>query len=75
MNHTSSFLDLDESDDFISKAPPKNTEPLQTQPPRSRFTILADINEASSTVKSVDQPSLLSSYLRDLHDLQTQSEK
>jgi hypothetical protein len=73
MSHNSSFLDFDESDDFIIKAPPKNNEPLQPQPIRSRFTILADINETTNTVKNLDQPSLLSSYLRDLHDLQAQA--
>jgi hypothetical protein len=74
MDAFSSNSDLDDSQDFISRVPPKTLK--DSQPPqRSRFTMLADINEANSGVKKGEEPSLLANYLRDLHKMQTHSDR
>lgn len=66
MNHESLSSDSFDEENIISRASPKSYEQAN-QPARSRFSILADINEAGIFSKKNEEQSLLSKYMKDLH--------
>jgi hypothetical protein len=68
MNHDS-LSESFEEENIISRASPKSYE-QSGQPSRSRFSILADMNEVNTVSKKTEEKSLLSRYMKDLHDEQ-----
>lgn len=67
MDQDSLSADSLDEENLISRASPKSYE-QQTQPTRSRFSILADMNEENSLNKKTEEQSLLSRYMKDLHE-------
>lgn len=72
MNQDSFSCESLEEENIISRASPKSYE-QSNQAGRSRFSILSDINDANIPNKKTEEQSLLSKYMRDLHDEQAEN--